>query len=187
MWCKDGGLICDIVVSPEKKMNQQPISYDCWFITMFFWQLQLASFLSPLYPLVCAILPWKYPDSQFHFPCAFLTVSYWQHISQGSRNNLLGGPTAPSFTHSQNFATQNASIAHIKGFWGWQSYIITISGSQLFSSPNPAIFFYPVSIGPLPSSSCPCDAPWPPVLPIWKQDAKMYQKAGESACCPDLK
>ena len=116
-------------------------------------------FFPPYTPWCAPFCHENIPIVNFIFLALFLTVSYWQHISQGSRNNLLGGPTAPSFTHSQNFATQNASIAHIKGFWGWQSYIITISGSQLFSSPNPAIFFYPVSIGPLPSSSCPCDAP----------------------------
>ena len=180
MWCRNGRLICDIVVSPEKKMNQQPISSDYWFITMLFWQLQSASFLSPLSPWCAPFYHRTNPQVNFLFLAFFLPVLYYRYSIQRSKNNLLGDLAAPSFSHFQNFATQNAWIAHIKGFWGWQSYKITISGSQLFSSPNPAIFFHPVSIGPLPSSSFPCDAPWPPVLPIWFGNGigKMYQKAG---------
>jgi len=97
---------------------------------------------------------------------------------------------APSFSHFQNFATHNASIAHIKGVWGWQSYKITISGSQLFSSSYPVLFFYfvsPVSIGSLPSSSCPVTRRDRPCCRFGSGIGKMYQKAGKSACCPDLK
>uniref|UniRef100_UPI0025A53933 hypothetical protein n=1 Tax=Enterocloster clostridioformis TaxID=1531 RepID=UPI0025A53933 len=35
-------------------------------------------------------------------------VSYWQHISQGSKNNLLGGLAAPEFCNKSDSATQNA-------------------------------------------------------------------------------
>ena len=102
-------LICVIVVSPEKKRNQQPISYDRWFITMFFWQFQSSATFLPLIPPWCA--PFYHgtnPQVNFLFLAFFLLVPYWQHISQGAKNNLLGGLAAPKFCNKSVSATQSA-------------------------------------------------------------------------------
>ena len=107
MWYKNGGLICDIVVSPEKKRNQQSISSDYWFITMFFWQIQSASF--PLNPPWCA--PFYHgtnPQINFLFLVFFLLVPYFWYSFQRSKNNLLGGFAAPKFCNKSDSPTQNA-------------------------------------------------------------------------------
>ena len=115
--------------------------------------------ISPLYPLVCAILPWNQPTGQFPFPCIFLTGSLLSVFISKVENNLLGGLAAPKFSHFQNFATQNASIAHIKGYFWVAKLQNNYTRQSTFLNSDPVVFFYPVSVGPLPSSSCPCDAP----------------------------
>lgn len=55
----------------------------------------------------CAVLPWKYSDSQFRFLCVF---SYWfltDGIRLKGRKIPAGCLAAPSFPYSLNFATQN--------------------------------------------------------------------------------
>ena len=171
MWYKNGGLICVIVVSPEKKMSQQPYPMTADSLLCFSGSFDQPLF-SPLYPLVCAILPWTSLQVNFLFLAFFLLVPYFRYSFQRSKNNLLGGLAAPSFSHFQNFATQNASIAHIKGYFWVAKLQNNYTRQSTFLNSDPVVFFYPVSVGPLPSSSCPCDAPWPPVLPIWKRDRK---------------
>ena len=148
------------MVSPEKKRNQQPISYDRWFITMFFWQFQSSATFLPLIPPWCA--PFYHgtnPQVNFLFLAFFLPVPYFRYSFQRSKNNLLGGLAAPKFSHFQNFATQNASIAHIKGYFWVAKLQNNYTRQSTFLNSDPVVFFYPVSVGPLPSSSCPCDAP----------------------------
>ena len=68
----------------------------------------------------------------------------------------------------------------------WQSYKITLPGSLRFLSPYPAVFFHPVSMRPLPSSSCLCNAPRPPVLPFsgWtRKDAPWANYIGSLVRC----
>ena len=118
MWYKNDGLIYVIVASPEKKMSQQPYPMTADSLLWFSGSYNQSLF-SPLYPLVCAILPWTSPQVNFLFLAFFLLVPYFRYSFQRSKNNLLGGLVAPSFSHFQNFATQNASkYRKIKGLLG---------------------------------------------------------------------
>ncbi len=55
----------------------------------------------------------------FLFLVFFLLIPYFRYSFQRSKNNLLSGLVAPSFSHFQNFANQNAPKHHkIKELWG---------------------------------------------------------------------
>ena len=73
--------------------------------------------ISPLYPLVCAILPWSQTAGQFPFPCIFLTGSLLAALVSRVEKQFAGWQKT-SFSHIWVFATQNASTAHLKGSFG---------------------------------------------------------------------
>ena len=79
MWYKNGGLICVIVVSPEKKMSQQPYPMTADSLLWFSGSYNQPLF-SPLYPLVCAILPWNCSYRQFLFPYFRYSFQRWKII-----------------------------------------------------------------------------------------------------------
>ena len=186
MWYKNGGLICDIVVSPEKKRNQQSISSDYWFITMFFWQIQSASF--PLNPPWCA--PFYHgtnPQINFLFLVFFLMVPYWQHVSQGLKNNLLVAWQHPAFFISRILPPKMLESPTLKAFGGGKATKSLYQAVNFFRVPIQRFSFirFPLvrSHHPLAPVTC-LDRP---CCRFGSGIGKMYQKAGESARCPNLK
>ena len=165
----------DLWHSSISRKKKEPAVNILWPLVHYyvFLVVSIISHLFPPYTPWCA--PFYHgtsPQVNFLFLAFFLPVPYFRYSFQRSKNNLLGGLAAPKFSHFQNFATQNASIAHIKGYFWVAKLQNNYTRQSTFLNSDPVVFFYPVSVGPLPSSSCPCDAPWPPVLPIWKRDRK---------------
>lgn len=97
------------------------------------------------------------PQVNFLFLAFFLLVPYWQHLSQGLKNNLLGGKK-PVFLISGFLPPKMLQPPTLKALSGWQSYKITIPSSLRFLSLYTTVFFHPVFIWMLPSSSCPSNA-----------------------------
>lgn len=116
-------------------------------------------FFPPYTPWCAPFYHGTSPQVNFLFLAFFLPVPYFRYSFQRSKNNLLGGLAAPKFSHFQNFATQNASIAHIKGYFWVAKLQNNYTRQSTFLNSDPVVFFYPVSVGPLPPSSCPCDSP----------------------------
>ena len=170
------------MVSPEKKRNQQPISYDRWFITMFFWQFQSSATFLPLIPPWCA--PFYHgtnPQVNFLFLAFFLPVPYFRYSFQRSKNNLLGGLVAPSFSHFQNFATQNAPKYHkIKGLLGGAEVCPPNSSNLAKSTTFSEMPLTSGFLAHVPRCDRPC-CPFPTGL------GKMYHEPSISAHWPDVK
>lgn len=180
MWYKNGGLICVIVVSPEKKMSQQPYPMTADSLLWFSGSYNQSLF-SPLYPLVCAILPWTSPQVNFLFLAFFLLVPYFRYSFQRSKNNLLGGLVAPSFSHFQNFATQNASkYRKIKGLLGGEEVCPPNSSNLAKSTTFSEMPLTSGFLAHVPRCDRPC-CPFPTGL------GKMYHEPSISAHWPDVK
>ena len=170
------------MVSPEKKRNQQPISYDRWFITMFFWQFQSSATFLPLIPPWCA--PFYHgtnPQVNFLFLAFFLPVPYFRYSFQRSKNNLLGGLVAPSFSHFQNFATQNAPKYHkIKGLLGGAEVCPPNSSNLAKSTTFSEMPLTSGFLAHVPRCDRPC-------CPVPAGLGKMYHEPSISAHWPDVK
>lgn len=136
---------------------------------------------SPLYPLVCDILPWTSPQVNFIFLVFFLLVPYFRYSFQRSKNNLLGGLVAPSFSHFQNFATQNAPKYHkIKGLLGGADVCPPNSSNLAKSTTFSEMPLTSGFLAHVPRCDSPC-CPFPAGL------GKMYHEPGISTRWPDVK
>jgi len=86
---------------------------------MFVRQFQSAAFLPPYPPWCAPFYHGTNPQVNFLFLAFFLPVPYWRHISQVSKNNLLGGLAAPRFCYKPGSATQKTpKHRKIKGLLG---------------------------------------------------------------------
>ena len=104
-----GRPVCHIVVSPEKK---EPAANIIWLLVPYyvFSAVSISRFSPPYTPWCAPFYHGNIPIVNFIFLAFFLPVSYWQLISQGSKNNLLGGLTPPDRRTSPGKAGRVVSI-----------------------------------------------------------------------------
>ena len=121
------------------------------------------------------------PAGQFHFPCVFLTGSLLSVFISKVKNNLLGGLVAPSFSHFQNFATQNApKYRKIKGLLGGAEVCPPNSSNLAKSTTFSEMPLTSGFLAHVPRCDRPC-------CPVPAGLGKMYHEPSISAHCPDVK